>query len=320
MSDVKPEPSAPEKALNVPRIDEVLYSLSRQYGRTMLLLDRFKGAPLQEEIDALTPPANGLPLDDPIFGDDMQRTPLLLELQHGEPSHQVILEKSIAHAQEQTRQVGGAFHVCAWLFGNISLERMRYALRQRLNAGYPRGERIYLRYFDPRVMPRLAQLLDRSEKCSHRQQPDFGQLLGPVRTWCQLDREGKFLRLDNPRPSDTLLGGHLNFDVEAASAIDRIQLINLTVCALRKRATPCKQDDDAVIEAHLLAAQKAGLREHGDQIAYAWRAVKYGRTFTLHPQLGEWVMHAAEQGAPLEALLEAHLPEASLGIARAEPY
>jgi hypothetical protein len=104
-----------------------------------MLLDPFAGNHLLPAIDALTsPPAQCLKLDDPIFKNDLQNAPVLVELLSDEPTHQDLLAQSILRAQEQVRNPGGPHHVCAWLFTDVPLKRLQQALRQRLDASYPR--------------------------------------------------------------------------------------------------------------------------------------------------------------------------------------
>lgn len=279
--------------------------LSRKYGRTILLLDPFAGSHLQENIEELTsPPAHRLMLDDPIFKEDFRSAPLLVELLNAEPTHQDLLAQSITRAQEQVCNSAGPHGVCAWLFTDVSLTRLQRALRQRLDARYPRGARIYLRYFDPRVMPRLAVLLGPPTDRPVRPFSDFAQLLGPVLTWCHLDREGLLHCHDNPQPANHANDGYLRFDESTAAAIDRIELINLTARALIQRAIPCKQSDDAVIDTHLVEAQKLGLHAADDLVAYGWRALHYGAPFTSQPMLPGLITQAATHGIPFDALLE----------------
>jgi hypothetical protein len=290
-------------------IDEALAALSRQYGRTVLLLDPFAGNHLISAIDALiSPPAHCLRLDDPIFKNDLQSAPLLVELLNDEPTHQDLLAQSIIRAQEQARNSGGPHHVCAWLFTDVPLKRLQQALRQRLDARYPKGARIYLRYFDPRVMPRLKVLLGTPTAGPMPPYSNFSQLLGPVRTWCHLDREGLLRRHDNPLAANQAFGGYLHFDETTAAAIDRIEDINLTARALIQRDIPCKQSDDAVIDTHLVQAQALGLHDTDDLVAYAWRATNHGAPFTSQLKLHELITQGTTHGIPFDALLDECLP------------
>lgn len=295
--------------LETTHITEALDALSQQYGRTVLLLDRYAGNHLSQAVDALTsPPAQCLRLDDPIFKNEPQSAPLLVELLSTEASHQDLLAQSITRAQDRVRHASGPCSVCAWLFTDVSLTRLQQAMRKRLDAHYPGGVRIYLRYFDPRVMPRLSVLLDTSVAGPNPLHSNLSQLLGPVRTWCHLNREGLLQRHDNPPPEHPPFGGFLRFDQIRADAIDRIGAINLTARALIQRAIPCKQSDDAVIDTCLVEAQKRGLHDTADVVAYAWRAMHFGAPFTSDPMLDELITQAATHSVPFDALLENRTP------------
>lgn len=298
------------------RVADEIDALFLQRGRCVLLLDPFGGNHLKAALDALvSPPAQCLRLNDPIFKDDVQSAPLLIALLNTEPTHQDLLAQSIVRAQEEARNAAGPRGVCAWLFTDVSLQRLQQAMRQRLDARYPRGERIYLRYFDPRVMPRLADLLGSPTDEPTPPYSSLTQLLGPIRTWCHLNREGYLQRHDNPRPSTGEFGGYLHFDQTTAAAIDRIEAVNLTARALLQRAIPCKQRDDDMIDTHLRHAKSLGLIQVADWIAYAWCAMHHGTAFTRHPMLHELITQAASSGIPFDALVEARLPASSFDIA-----
>lgn len=293
------------------RIDEELYILSRQYGRTLLLLDQFSGHRLQDSIAALKPAANSLLLDDPIFKDDNSRAPLLVELLHKEISHHLLLEQSIVLAQEHVGALCAPHYVCGWLYSDLSLERVQTALRQRLDARYPKSQRIYFRYFDPRVMPRLSELLSSTDPSYTQNNSNFAQLMGPILSWCQLDRQGQWLRHENVQPISDGYDKRLNFDENTAAAIDRIEAVNLTTAALARRGLVFQQCDDARIDAHVLAAQRFGLLDVGDQVSYAWRAMQYADSFVMFPSLKEMIEQALIQALPLDVVLDARFDDFS---------
>lgn len=299
MSNDKPTSHLPGDSLQV---------LSEKYRRTILLLDPFAGSHLVKDVEGLTSPlAQRLILDDSIFQEDLQSAPLLVELLDDEPAHQDLLAQSITQAQEQVHNFAGPHSVCAWLFTDVSLTRLQRALRQRLDARYPHEAHIYLRYFDPRVIPRLAELLGPPTARPVAPYSDLAQLLGPVLTWCHLDRQGLMQRHDNPQPANQANDAYLRFDETTAAAIDRIEVINLTARALIQRAIPCKQSDDAAIDTHLVEAKRLGLHAADDLVAYGWRAQHYGATFTSQPVLPGLITQAATHGIPFDALLEGHL-------------
>jgi hypothetical protein len=293
-----------------------LNALFQQHGRGVLLLDPYGGDHLRPAIDALTSrPPQCLRLNDPIFKDDPQSAPLLIELLSTEETHQDLLAQSIARAQEEARNTAGPRGVCAWLFTEVSLQRLQPAMRQRLDARYSKGERIYLRYFDPRVMPRLAELLGLPTDKPTPPYSSLTHLLGPIHTWCHLNREADLQRHDNPQPSNGGFGGYLHFDQTTSAAIDRVEAVNLTARALLQRAIPCKQSDDGMIDTHLRHAKSLGLIQIADWVAYAWRAMHHGTAFTRHPMLHQVIAQAASNGIPFDALVEARLPASSFEIA-----
>lgn len=291
------------------RADEVLYNLARGHDRTIVLIDQFIDNPLREAIAALSPPAASLLLDDPIFQDDLQRAPMLLELSNRLPGHYALVEQSLKLALEQQAEPGAVPQICAWLFGQMTLERLRSAMLARMNLRYPSGEAVYLRFFDPRVMPHLARLLPPATVAAGTPgHSSFADLLGPVERWCQLDHDGQLIEHGNAQPVPAIHDVPLRIDEPTRQAIDRIEQINLVLRILRARHAAIRPGNGAQIDHHLVQAARAGLALADDQIAYAWRAVEYGDAFTLHPALGELMQMAATQGLPLDIALNARLP------------
>lgn len=300
--------SSAKPSLTEVRIDEALYLLAREYKRTYLLLDCFGGNPLAEAIAAAEAPAPAsLPLDDPLFEDDLASAPLLIEILHDQPAHQLLLARSVELAQSQALN-GATRSVCAWLFSDLPLVRLRSAMRQRLDVRLPDG-RIYFRYFDPRVMARLAQILaPGADDAPARAESSFADLLGPVNSWCQLDRDGAFLRFDNPVTGQQGDRGHLRFGSDSAAAIERIAQLNRVVHALQQRGLPCPRQHDNALDAHLSSARAMGISDADDQIAYAWRAQHAGPAFSAHSALPAIIGEATVHGIPLDAMFDARLP------------
>lgn len=306
-NDKAPSPALPPAAVSTARADEVLYNVARGYDRTVVLIDQFIDNPLREAIAALSPPAASVLLDDPIFQDDLQRAPMLLALSNQLPEHYALVEHSLKLAQEQHAEPGAVPRICAWLFGHATLERLRSAMLARLNLRYPSGDAVYLRYFDPRVMPHLARLLPPSSTADTPGRSNFADLLGPVERWCQLDRDGQLIQHGNAQPVSAVQDVPLRIDEPTSQAMDRIEQINLVLCILRARQTAIGPGIDAQIDHHLVHSASVGLEQPDDQIAYAWRAVEHGQAFTLHPALGELMRMAATQGLPLDIVLNARL-------------
>lgn len=305
-NDKAPSPALSPAAVSTARADEVLYNVARDYDRTFILIDQFIDNPLREAIEALSPPAASVLLEDPIFQDDLQRAPMLLALSNQLPEHYALVEHSLKLAQEQHAEPGAVPLICAWLFGHTTLERLRSAMLVRLNLRYPSGDAVYLRFFDPRVMPHLARLLPPSIP-SVPGHSSFADLLGPVERWCQLDRDGQLIQHGNTQPLSAVPDTPLRIDEPTRQAMERIEQINLVVRILRARQTAIGPGIDAQIDHHLIHSASAGLEQPDDQIAYAWRAVEHGQAFTLHPALGELMRMATTQGLPLDIVLNARL-------------
>jgi hypothetical protein len=306
-NDKAPSPALSPAAVSTARADEVLYNVARGYDRTFILIDQFIDNPLREAIEVLSPPAASVLLDDPIFEDDLQRAPMLLALSNKLPEHYALVEHSLKLAQEQHAEAGAVPRICAWLFSHATLERLRSAMLARLNVRYPSGDAVYLRYFDPRVLPHLARLLPPSTAAGTLGRSSFADLLGPVERWCQLDRDGQLIQHGNAQPVSAVQDVPLRIDEPTRLAMQRIEQINLVVRILRARQTVIGPGIDAQIDHHLVHSASAGLEQPDDQIAYAWRAVEHGQAFTLHPALGELMRMATTQGLPLDIALNARL-------------
>lgn len=302
-------PDLLDEDLELARIDEALYLMSRRYGRVILLLDRFNRDPLAEAIATLGKLApECLPLNDPIFKDDPSRAPLLVALSHAIPDHHGLLQMSIEVARKEALSSNGAIGMCGWLFADAPLDRLRNALSQRLTARYP-SHSIYFRFFDPRVMPRLAPILTFQKQEAAARNSSFADLLGPVATWCQLDRQGRFLQHDNPAPTNPSFACNIHFDDTTAAKIDRIEVVNLVVRQLAMRNHEHSQSDDGLIDGILVEAIGRSLSRKEDQVAYAWRAARYGKEFTEHARLQQLIVEAATLGIPLDYLLQDKLPD-----------
>jgi hypothetical protein len=264
-----------------------------------LLLDRYSEYPLKDAIAAL-PDADSicLPLLDRIFRDNPEQSPLLVRLQYQQSAHMEVLEQSISLALEQASQPSRLRNVCAWLISNVAPERLQNSLKVRLQAQWPENQSIYLRYFDPRVMPRLLETLP----------PELqAQLLGPVQQWCHLGRDGQWLQHSPPPDLPTTSISGINPRPAQTAAIDRIALINLTAAELSRYGQLVPHSLDGVIDDALVAAQKLGMTNDDDTVAYAWRATAYQSAFTQLAALPELIQQARSSGLPLEALLDERL-------------
>jgi hypothetical protein len=292
--------------LDAAAISARLFNLTRLHDSrndyTYLLLDRHTEHPLKESIEAL-PDAHSisLPLKDALFKDNPDQSPLLLCLHNQQAAHMQVLEQSITLALEQTSQAGSLRSVCAWIVSAAAPKQLQNSLSEKLLAYWPGSEGIYLRYFDPRVMPSLMRILPPAQQI---------QLLGKADTWCQLGRDGQWLsyspahNADNTPTSVTQRSGTLRPSQAHAQAIDRIELVNITATQLANLGHNMPHSQDATIDAALLAARKLGIQQDEDAIAYAWRAVLHQSLFTAHPALPELIAQSVSSGLRLDTVLE----------------
>lgn len=283
--------------------DELLYNFGCGYKRTVVLIDRFIDNPLHELIEGLAASAQTLPIDDPIFEDNLSRAPLLVELRHDIPCHLELLHESIQLAEAQSLWAGPP-RICAWLFTTTPLEQIRHEIRGHLNLRYPSGEKYYFRFFDPRVMPHLARIFFSSKSTDIRN--DLCILLGCIDIWCHLDFDGKMISYKRVSSKLSSRDRIFRIDQKTADAIDRISMLNLTIKELAKREIRYDQADGCAIDQEIFRAQCLGIKEPEDKIAYAWRAFSQGEKFTTHFDLRKLIDGALLEGQPLECLFSAN--------------
>jgi hypothetical protein len=170
------------------------------------------------------------------------------------------------------------------------------ALTKKLDAHYPEGKRIYLRYFDPRVTRRLHGLFSAEAP---------SQLLSPAHTWCTLGRYGEWIQLNTPEPMPASQA--LRVSQTLADAIDRIELINGAARLAAAFGHLLPHASDAEIDSALLQACAQGLTDTDQQMNFAALTLCFGEIFTDHPSRLEWVKLAQESGLPLNAIVEPSL-------------
>lgn len=277
-------------------VGERLYALMREHGSAYVLVDRYERTADVEALEQMAAQAGAtwFALTDELFKPAPERAPALLQLLHDRLGDAELLDRSIELAFGELERGGALRCVCGWLFLPDDVPRTRSAMSRRLDAHYP-GQRIYLRYFDPRVLPQLVRLLG----------PQAGaDLLAPVTTWCLLARDGEWCRFDTP--ASTLPGPSLHFDAMASMAIDRIQRVNEAADELARWGLDAGHERDEALDRALQEAARLGLSEAQDQVCYAAFACAHGPRFTAHPQLPRWLALARQAGLPLGAVLADH--------------
>jgi hypothetical protein len=293
-----------EHELSFRSADELLYNFGRDYKRTILLIDTFIDNPLREMMESSTPLAKSLPIDDPIFEDNLARAPLLVDLRHEIPSHAEILHESIRLASAQSYWTG-APRICAWIFTSTGLDQIRKEIRSNLNVRYPGGQQHYFRFFDPRVMPHLVRIFSNSPNSNV--QNSFCNLLGSIQTWCHLDLEGKMVSYNHVATKAVLTRHIFDLDQRTADAVDRIAVLNLTIKKLAQMENKYEHSHGSLIDNEILHAEHLGIRNAEDKVACAWRTFSKGRNFVDEKDLKDLIDNALTEGIPLESLFSAYV-------------
>lgn len=270
-----------------------LYTLQREHGCVYLVLDRFERTPAVEYFERLGVTEDAwLPWTDSIYQGAPQRSPALVKISRALSDHGTPLDRSVELAFEEL--ASGPRSVCGWLVLRADAAAGVRRLSSALTAHCADGRCIYFRYFDPRVLPRVLQLLNAQQRA---------WLFAPVLQWIQLDRDGALLCHRANATADQASAG-LFFDRKTAAAIDRIQLINEVAAGLASCGRTTRHALDASIDEALLQAALLGLDAPEDQVTYALHAALHGPQFIHHQDLPRWVALSREAGVPLAAVLD----------------
>lgn len=280
--------------LDAQTVEGHLYALMREHGLAYVFVDRVGGHPLEEVFAGL--PASQRPPDfglrDPIFEETPDRSPALVALNFQRDGDADLLRQTVQIALTEAA-ADKERTVCAWVFSPAAPDHLVAALSRRLSMRYPNGKSIYLRYFDPRVMPRLQTLLH--PRADHA-------FLTPVQTWCALGRHQQWLRFDAASPLPNAQAVHVSASM--AAGIDRIELINSAARMANAAGNTWLHDRDEELDAALQKALASGLQASDQQMQYAFLAVSHGQAFTQHPSLREWIELALETDLPLTEIVQ----------------
>ncbi len=276
---------------------EATLSQFRMGGSVLVLVDRFNADPLEALSHAGLPRPAVLPLEDQAFLHQPDRAPALLELRWDEPRHLEIFDWTLSQAERERLEPPWRPRICAWLFtdGATGLPAVRRTMSTALRCSLQPGRTSYLRYFDPRVFPRLVQRLGHVA------------IEQVIREWHQFDRDGSMLRIvsdvqaeDTMRSSSPLLR---LFDPDRRDAVMRIEQLSLAAAAFARRGIVVLHQDNDRIDAALRDAKARGLTDDDDCIAFATRVVVDGTGFTAHPDLPDWCERARTAGIPFDAVV-----------------
>lgn len=308
-------------SLSTADLDSTLYNLSKQCGGSIVLLDRVLECPneLVHSLEALNLPSQQVAvLDDEYFGTALEQAPLLIRLEHHHPKHWEFLLLTQQLALEvalHEQQPAGC--VQAWLFVDraVSLSRLATHLKRCMDVLVTSYElelsqrqiqdRALWRYFDPRQMIWLYQLLSAEQR---------EYVFALTQSWVSLNRQGQahIIHTEVSQPPD--LTQRLSFDARATAALERISVIHQVIKRLRQQGHVVAETQDAVIDAWLIKAAQEGLLRQEDQVQYclaAWHWQPEHGHFESHPALRQALQAVRSQGASFQAAFQHSLIQSS---------
>lgn len=163
---------------------------------------------------------------------------------------------------------------CGWVTTRQARTTVAAYLAKRLAPVTPDSKPALLRLYDPRVLEHLPRILERWQ---------LSALLGPIDRWVYLDTESR-LRCLEPHTDKRRLGD-LKLTMQQWCAIKRIGQVNryrelyrtLPGSAGLQKASP------ADVDALIVAAQEAGLRERQDTATFVLHGLTTHSDFHRHP-------------------------------------
>ncbi|WP_445619152.1 DUF4123 domain-containing protein [Kushneria sp. Sum13] len=162
--------------------------------------------------------------------------------------------------------------ICGWLSTHYSLHMLGRHLQRMLIQPVPDGTRMLLRFFDPRVLHHLRQILSSEQ---------LGCLLGPIKSWRYPDINGNWNRL-----TSSSLGLHQpGLTGEQWRSIERLSAINLCIQAWQHNVKGASLPDDASIKVdHLLEkAFHHDIKEQTEMVAFVLHGLATQPDFDDHP-------------------------------------
>lgn len=279
-------------------LNEALFTLIKEWGSVHLIFDRLNGLDIQEALDALNPePAHVAVLDDPYYGDALHRAPLLVRL---EQRHLEFIDLTIEQAQKHARSPELTLgSLQGWFFTDCELPSLKTHLKAQMNAFAPIPGRsaltpnLLLRYFDPRLLPRLCAVLTPEQRA---------HLFGPIKAWVIADHDGTALTL---RGSPDGINPHVNglsLDATTFQVLARITPLYDVLRRLARQGQPLPRSLDERIDHWLVRAQGLGLKAPDDQAAYALAALQWPEErgpILNHPGMQQAIAHVQTHGSAL---------------------
>lgn len=229
-----------------------------------------------------------VPLRSPAFDAQPHLLPRLLPLAALDDEQQVeLLERN----ERQSDETGQPLF-CALLAGPAEVQSLAAGLGSMMLLDSPTGQRVWLRFHDPRVFSALAWWLDQGQ---------IGCLMGPVRSWTWYDpRDASWHQLQRPPvPAPR----RLKLSKEQWDRLQRQPQVNRTLKESGQRpplGRPLRRLVE-LIDGQLVRALASGLADASDLTRFAAMTLRYGAAWVDHPVASRALIAAREGRQALAA-------------------
>lgn len=280
-----------------PYFDPSFQAQLEEYGHCDILIDRMRGFPLREELEALEDHlAECLPLTDPLFMTMPDEAPLLVRLSVDASS---LIASFLAQAAEETQRPGQGQAICAILFSHLPCNKLARHLTRQLDLRIKTGNRVFFRFFDPRVMHHLPRLLRPME---------MAQLLNGIDYWCYLhwsDRRIVLKMQDYGPLPDKPAYVRMSLSSAQLESLQEIETFNLALNMLWQAGDTLNERTEPALHAALKIVYAYGLSTKENRATLACHVACLGEDILCQPQWLRALQLVRERAFPLKDVLEA---------------
>ncbi|WP_164972160.1 DUF4123 domain-containing protein [Luteimonas sp. YGD11-2] len=207
--------------------------------------------------------------------------PLLVDLKSLEAAHRIeLLERTLSWAQRHHMPLFSALFSSEHTYAQVFSELLRRTVLQREG-----GQRVWLRYYDPRVFRHLQWLLDDEQ---------LATLMGSAQTWLGFDPLCR--RWHQWTRPNAAKGLYLRLDSEQWQAVSHLEALNRCLRDLAEMGQESGDDIAKRVLEGLLVARRQGLAHFSDAALFALQQLEYGPEFALFPAVALRLQRAREQG------------------------
>jgi len=229
-----------------------------------------------------------MPLEQEALKTYPEKLPALLPLEYGKP-YMELLADNLEEARKESKP--GLLRAMLALSEDVEPERLQRHLTDRLVAHLASSGRVYVRYFDPTVFPKLARIIPPNR---------WSLLYGPVARW-SIPFQEEWISFPAPEVEHRAAAWVIT-DAQW-ERVERIRYIN---DALMEREVVLERPWESfeeyskateVAERAVVAAQKLyGIRERDELLMYTVKALIHGEHFHRHPVIQEALRHPLPEG------------------------